>query len=48
MLSVPILGGTTAVKRGEVTLIEAGIRTAFELAEPVLKDLITGSQVHLN
>jgi 3-hydroxyisobutyrate dehydrogenase-like beta-hydroxyacid dehydrogenase len=39
MLSVPILGGTTAVKRGEVILIAAGIRTAFELAEPVLKDL---------
>jgi 3-hydroxyisobutyrate dehydrogenase len=41
MLSVPILGGTTAVQRGEVTLIVAGIKIAYELAEPVLKDLST-------
>jgi 3-hydroxyisobutyrate dehydrogenase len=39
MLSVPMLGGTTAVERGEITLIGAGPKTAYELAEPILKDL---------
>ena len=39
MLSVPILGGTTAVERGEITLIGAGPKTAYELAMPILKDL---------
>jgi 3-hydroxyisobutyrate dehydrogenase len=39
MLSVPILGGTTAVQRGEITLVGAGPKTAYDLAEPVLKDL---------
>jgi 3-hydroxyisobutyrate dehydrogenase len=39
MLSVPILGGTTAVERGEITLIGAGPKTAYELAEPILRDL---------
>jgi 3-hydroxyisobutyrate dehydrogenase len=41
MLSVPMLGGTTAVARGEITLIGAGPKTAYELAEPILKDLST-------
>jgi 3-hydroxyisobutyrate dehydrogenase-like beta-hydroxyacid dehydrogenase len=39
MLSVPILGGTTAVERGEITLIGSGPKTAYELAEPILSDL---------
>jgi 3-hydroxyisobutyrate dehydrogenase-like beta-hydroxyacid dehydrogenase len=39
MLSVPILGGTTAVERGEITLIGSGPKTAYELAEPILRDL---------
>ena len=39
MLSVPILGGTTAVQREEITLVGAGPKTAYELAEPILKDL---------
>jgi 3-hydroxyisobutyrate dehydrogenase len=39
MLSVPILGGTAAVERGEITLIAGGPMTAYELAEPILKDL---------
>jgi 3-hydroxyisobutyrate dehydrogenase len=39
MLSVPMLGGTTAVERGEITLIGAGPKTAYELAMPILKDL---------
>jgi 3-hydroxyisobutyrate dehydrogenase len=41
MISVPILGGTTAVQKGEVTLIAAGPKIAYELAETVLKDLST-------
>ena len=39
MLTVPILGGTTAVERGEISLIGAGPKTAYEIAEPILKDL---------
>ena len=39
MLSVPILGGTAAVERGEITLIAGGPKTTYELAEPILKDL---------
>jgi 3-hydroxyisobutyrate dehydrogenase len=39
MLSVPILGGTAAVERGKITLIAGGPKTAYELAEPILKDL---------
>ena len=39
MLSVPILGGTTAVEKGEITLIGAGPKAAYELAEPILRDL---------
>jgi 3-hydroxyisobutyrate dehydrogenase len=39
MLSVPILGGTAAVQRGEITLVGAGPKIAYGLAEPVLKDL---------
>ena len=39
MLSVPILGGTAAVERGEITLIAGGPKIAYELAEPILKDL---------
>ena len=39
MLSVPILGGTAAVERGEITLIAGGPKTAYEIAEPILKDL---------
>ncbi len=41
MLSVPMLGGTTAVAKGEITLIGAGPKTAYEFAEPILKDLST-------
>ncbi|HET8685776.1 MAG TPA: NAD(P)-dependent oxidoreductase, partial [Methanosarcina sp.] len=41
MLSVPMLGGTTAVERGEITLVGAGPKAAYELAEPILKDLST-------
>jgi 3-hydroxyisobutyrate dehydrogenase-like beta-hydroxyacid dehydrogenase len=41
MLSVPMLGGTTAVEKGEITLIGAGPKTAYEFAEPILKDLST-------
>lgn len=39
ILTVPILGGTAAVEKGEITLIAAGPKTAYELAEPILKDL---------
>src|SRR4026207_1389323 len=39
MLSVPILGGRTAVERGEITLIGAGPKTDYQLAEPILRDL---------
>jgi len=39
MLSVPILGGTAALERGEITLIAAGPKIAYEMAEPILKDL---------
>jgi len=39
MLSVPILGGRTAVERGEITLIGSGPKTAYQLAEPILRDL---------
>ena len=38
MLSFPMLGGTTAVERGEITLIGAGPKSAYELVEPILKD----------
>jgi 3-hydroxyisobutyrate dehydrogenase len=41
MLSVPMLGGTNAVEKGEITLIGAGPKTAYVLAEPILKDLST-------
>jgi len=41
MLTVPILGGMAAVERGEITLIAAGPKTAYEVAEPVLRDLST-------
>jgi 3-hydroxyisobutyrate dehydrogenase-like beta-hydroxyacid dehydrogenase len=41
MLSVPMLGGTTAVAKGEITLIGAGPKTAYKFAEPILKDLST-------
>ncbi|MBV9175565.1 MAG: NAD(P)-dependent oxidoreductase [Nitrososphaeraceae archaeon] len=39
MLSVPILGGTTAIEKGEITLIGAGPKKAYEMAEPILRDL---------
>ncbi len=39
MLTVPMLGGTTAVERGEITLIGAGPKSVYEVAEPILKDL---------
>jgi 3-hydroxyisobutyrate dehydrogenase-like beta-hydroxyacid dehydrogenase len=39
MLSIPMLGGTTAVAKGEITLIGAGPKAAYEFAEPILKDL---------
>jgi 3-hydroxyisobutyrate dehydrogenase-like beta-hydroxyacid dehydrogenase len=41
ILSVPMLGGTTAAEKGEITLIGAGPKTAYEFAEPILKDLST-------
>jgi 3-hydroxyisobutyrate dehydrogenase len=41
MLSVPILGGTAAVDKGEITLIAAGPKIAYNMAEPLLKDLST-------
>jgi 3-hydroxyisobutyrate dehydrogenase-like beta-hydroxyacid dehydrogenase len=39
LLSVPILGGTAAVERGEITLIAAGSKITYEMAEPILKAL---------
>jgi 3-hydroxyisobutyrate dehydrogenase len=39
MLSVPMLGGTLAVERGELTLVAAGPKSAYDLAEPILKDI---------
>jgi 3-hydroxyisobutyrate dehydrogenase len=39
ILSVPILGGTAALERGEITLIAAGPKIAYEMAEPTLKAL---------
>jgi 3-hydroxyisobutyrate dehydrogenase len=39
MLTVPMLGGTTAVERGEITLIGAGPKSVYEVAKPILKDL---------
>ena len=39
MLSVPILGGKAAVEKGEITLIAAGPKVAYEKTEPILKDL---------
>ena len=41
MVSVPILGGTAAVERGEITLIAAGPKTAYNLVESILRDLST-------
>jgi 3-hydroxyisobutyrate dehydrogenase-like beta-hydroxyacid dehydrogenase len=41
MLSVPMLGGTTAMERGEIPLIGAGQKMTYDLAEPILKDLST-------
>jgi 3-hydroxyisobutyrate dehydrogenase len=41
MLSVPMLGGTTAVAKGEIPLIGAGPKAAYEFAEPILRDLST-------
>ena len=41
MLSVPMLGGTTAMERGEIPLIGAGQKTTYDLAEPILMDLST-------
>lgn len=38
MLTVPMLGGTAAVQKGEIILIGAGSKTAYEVAEPILKD----------
>ncbi len=39
MLSVPILGGTAAVERGEITLIAAGPKIVYEMTESILRDL---------
>jgi 3-hydroxyisobutyrate dehydrogenase len=39
MLSVPILGGIAAAERGDITLIAAGPKIAYEMAEPILKAL---------
>jgi 3-hydroxyisobutyrate dehydrogenase-like beta-hydroxyacid dehydrogenase len=41
MLSVPMLGGTTVMERGEIPLIGAGQKMTYDLAEPILKDLST-------
>ena len=41
MLTVPMLGGTATVEKGEIILIGAGSKTAYEVAEPILKDLST-------
>jgi 3-hydroxyisobutyrate dehydrogenase len=39
MISVPILGGVTAAEKGELTLIAAGAKAAYDQTEPILKDL---------
>ena len=39
MISVPILGGITAAERGELTLIAAGAKTAYDQTESILKDI---------
>jgi 3-hydroxyisobutyrate dehydrogenase-like beta-hydroxyacid dehydrogenase len=39
MVSVPILGGTTAAQKGELILIAAGAQTAYEHSESILKDI---------
>src|SRR5215475_9710812 len=41
MISVPILGGVIAAERGELTLIAAGPKTAYDQTEPILKDIST-------
>lgn len=39
MISVPILGGIAAAERGELTLIAAGAKTAYDQTESILKDI---------
>ena len=39
MISVPILGGTSATERGELILIAAGARTDYDQSETILKDI---------
>ena len=39
MLSVPILGGISAAKSGELVLIAAGAKTDYDQTESILKDL---------
>jgi 3-hydroxyisobutyrate dehydrogenase len=41
MISVPILGGVTAAERGELTLIVAGAKAAYDQTETILKDVST-------
>ena len=41
ILSVPILGGVSAAESGELTLIAAGSKKAYDRTEPVLKDIST-------
>jgi 3-hydroxyisobutyrate dehydrogenase len=41
MISVPILGGVTAAERGELTLIAAGAKAAYDQTETILKDVST-------
>ena len=41
MLTVPMLGGTRAVERGEIPLICAGKKRTYELSMPALEDLST-------
>lgn len=39
MISVPILGGISAAERGELILIAAGAKAAYDKSEPILKDI---------
>jgi 3-hydroxyisobutyrate dehydrogenase len=39
VISAPILGGVSAAERGELTLIAAGNKTAYDQSESILKDI---------
>ena len=41
MLSVPMLGGTAAIEKGEIPLIGAGQKATYDIAKPILNDLST-------